>query len=155
MAERKKYKLTKIITQLPCGIILHRIEALRDIREGVKKGDLGGWVQTEWNLSQNNTSWIYGEAKCYHHGKVMKKAILYDHAVVHDIAVLTDEAKVGGTTIIRGNTEIGDDHWEYGSHDYDCKTLSHKSSWKEGRDQQYRGLDIAPLHLPEDGKDGL
>ena len=102
MAVNKKYELTKIITMLEGGIILHRIRALRDIREGVKKGDLGGWVQTEGNLSQNNTCWIYAEAKCYNYGKVMKKAILYDHADVHDTAMLTDEAKIGGTTIMRG-----------------------------------------------------
>ncbi len=150
MAVNKKYELTKIITKLPCGVILHRIRALRDIREGVKKGDLGGWVQTEWNLSQNNTCWIYAEAKCYHHGKVSQRAILYDHAAVYDQAYLTDEAKVGGTTIMRGNTEIGEDTWLYGSHDYNCKHLSATDLQTEGA-----GPDEYPLHLPEGGPNGL
>ena len=154
MAEYKKYKLTKIITKLPCGIILHRIRALRDIRPGVKKGDLGGRIQTENNLSQRNTCWIYAEAMCYNYGKVMKKAILYDHAAVYDTAILTDEAKIGGTTIMRGNTVIGEDHWEYGSHDYNCKTLTHTDSWQEGHGQLQRGLDEVLLHI-EGSPDGL
>lgn len=152
MAEHKKYKLTKIITRLPCGTILHRIQALRDIREGVKKGDFGGWVQTEDNLAQRGTCWIYAEAKCYHYGKVMKKAILYDHAVVYDNAMLTDEAKVGGTTIMRGNTVIGEDHWEYGSHDYNCHDFSPDYSWAHGDESVHekqisRSIDDYPCHL--------
>ena len=146
MAEHnKKYELSKIITKLPSGEILHRVRALRDIREGVKKGDLGGWVQTEMNLSQNNTCWIYGEAKCYNHGKVALRSILYDHAVVYDQALLTDEAKVGGTTIMRGITQIGEDAWLYGSHDYNCKASSEIDLQTEGA-----GLDEHPLHVEDD-----
>lgn len=151
MAVVKKYELTKIITKLPCGIILHRIRALRNIREGVKKGDLGGWVQTEWNLGHNNTSWIYGEAKCYHHGKVIKKAILYDSAVVRDQAFITDEAKVGGTTIISGVTEIGENTWLYGSHEYNCQ--GHQRVDHQGGEEQ-GGLDELPIHLPNDTMGG-
>ena len=46
----KKYEITNIAhPQYPW---LHRIRALRDVREDVHAGDLGGFVQSEENLSQ-------------------------------------------------------------------------------------------------------
>ena len=119
----KQYELTKIITQLPCGTILYRIRALRDISDDVKAGDVGGWVESEFNLSQNNTCWIYGEAKCYGKGRVTKRAMLYGEASVYDHGYLTDDAKIGGTMTIRGCTEIGEDTWLYGSDEIELCTL--------------------------------
>ena len=46
----KKYRLTDETINVN-GRILHRIEALRDFY-GVKKGDKGGFVEKEENLSQ-------------------------------------------------------------------------------------------------------
>ena len=34
---------------------------MRDFGD-IKKGDLGGWIEKENNLSQNDNSWIYGSA---------------------------------------------------------------------------------------------
>lgn len=48
------------------GKKLFRIKALVDIEEyGVKKGDLGGWIEKEDNLSQSGNAWIFGEARVY------------------------------------------------------------------------------------------
>jgi hypothetical protein len=42
---------------------LYRIRALRDIPlYGVKAGDLGGFVESEKNLSQDGDAWISGNA---------------------------------------------------------------------------------------------
>lgn len=49
--ENKKYELTDI-TKEYMGRTLHRIKALRDVDVSVKAGDLGGWVESEDNLSQ-------------------------------------------------------------------------------------------------------
>ena len=38
---------------------LHRIRAVIDVRPGVMKGDLGGYVQSEENLSKVGTCWIF------------------------------------------------------------------------------------------------
>ena len=44
----QKYEITDIVhPQYPW---LHRIRALRDVREDVHAGDLGGFVQSEENL---------------------------------------------------------------------------------------------------------
>ena len=45
-----KYKLTQE-TKIINGVTLHRIEALKDFGD-VKKGDLGGYIENEKNLSQ-------------------------------------------------------------------------------------------------------
>ena len=49
--EGKKYRIREDISQNHGGnIILYRIEGLKDFGD-VKKGDLGGWVENEKNLS--------------------------------------------------------------------------------------------------------
>ncbi|ADR52491.1 hypothetical protein CKC_03710 [Candidatus Liberibacter solanacearum CLso-ZC1] len=56
----KKFELTDE-TQEHNGVTLHRIKALRDINNvgfNVKKGDLGGWVRSEFNLSHDGDCWI-------------------------------------------------------------------------------------------------
>lgn len=51
-----KYKLTEKSKML-WGQTLYRIQALKDFGD-VKAGDLGGWVEGLYNLSQNGKSWI-------------------------------------------------------------------------------------------------
>ncbi len=58
-----KYELTKE-TKEHYGTKVFRIKALRDFSD-VKKGDLGGWIQSEANLSQTGDCWVYGEFIVY------------------------------------------------------------------------------------------
>ena len=62
----KKYELTEESRTLSDGTVLHRIRALSDftIYDGidVSKGDLGGFIEREENLSRDGTSWVYGNA---------------------------------------------------------------------------------------------
>ena len=48
--EAKKYKLRTDLVKIHNLTTLYRIEALKDFRY-VKKGDLGGWIEKEDNLS--------------------------------------------------------------------------------------------------------
>jgi hypothetical protein len=41
---------------------LRRIRALRDVCPGVRKGDMGGWVESESNLDVSGDAWVYGDA---------------------------------------------------------------------------------------------
>ena len=54
-----KYELTE---ETKYG--LYRIEALKDFGN-VKKGDKGGWIEKEANLSQDGDCWVYGDAEVY------------------------------------------------------------------------------------------
>lgn len=56
----KKYKLTtESIESL--GYTLYRIKALKDFGD-VEKGDKGGFIEKEDNLSQEDDCWVYGNA---------------------------------------------------------------------------------------------
>lgn len=60
-SEGRKYTLSDVRARLH-GITLYRIRAQRDIPiHGVKAGDLGGYVESEANLSQEGDCWIYGD----------------------------------------------------------------------------------------------
>lgn len=50
----KKYCFTGETKQLN-GVVLHRIQAVRDF-SNVKKGDLGGLIEKEDNLSHDGTA---------------------------------------------------------------------------------------------------
>jgi len=67
-----KYKLTK--TKEAFGITLYRIKALKDFGD-VKKGDLGGWIEKEENLSQENFCWVSGDARVFGNAWATKKVI--------------------------------------------------------------------------------
>ena len=58
-----KYELTNTTKTLPSGTVLHQIKALRDIGDFVKAGDLGGWIEKEANLSQEEDCWVFGNAE--------------------------------------------------------------------------------------------
>ena len=76
----KKYKLTdETITYE--GRILRRIEALKDLSD-VKKGDKGGFVESENNLSQTDNCWIYNNAKVCGDARVFRNARVCDDAIV-------------------------------------------------------------------------
>lgn len=49
----KKYELTNETITLKNGVVLHRIRALKSFGVVVTKGDLGGWIEKEDNLSHN------------------------------------------------------------------------------------------------------
>ena len=53
----KKYILTEETKEVG-GHILHRIQAVRDF-DDVQKGDLGGWVESEENLSHDGNCWVF------------------------------------------------------------------------------------------------
>ena len=56
-----KYKLTAE-TKMWCGHELHRIEAAEDFG-CVKAGELGGWIESEKNLSQDGNARVCGNAR--------------------------------------------------------------------------------------------
>ena len=70
----KKYKITEETININ-GRTLYRIEALKDFND-VKKGDKGGYVEDEENLSQRCNCWIYDNAM------VCDDARVYGDAVV-------------------------------------------------------------------------
>ena len=62
----KKYELMKDDTIKAGGKTLYRIKALVDINREVKAGDLGGYIESELNLSTKmDESWVYDNAMVF------------------------------------------------------------------------------------------
>lgn len=89
-----KYKLTDE-TKLWFDRTLHRIRALIDIKEhGVKKGDLGGWIENEANLSHDGAAWVGGLAVVCDAARICDGALVSDSALVYDAARVSGSAQV-------------------------------------------------------------
>ena len=47
------------------GHTLYRIKALQDINNKVRAGDLGGYIESRFNLSQTGSAWVHRGARVY------------------------------------------------------------------------------------------
>ena len=100
-----KYELTDETHSL--NPRLRRIRALVDIHEaGVKAGDLGGWVETEANLSVYDSAWIYGNARVSGDAWIYGNARVYDSAWVSGNAWIYDSARVYGDARVSGDARV-------------------------------------------------
>ena len=77
----KKYELTGEV-KVKFGVTFKRIRALIDFGN-VKKGELGGFIEKEENLSHENNAWVYGNAKVYGDAWVYGNARVYGGARVY------------------------------------------------------------------------
>lgn len=66
----KKYRLTEETTKVG-NRPLYRIQALRDFGN-VKEGDIGGYIESEKNLSQDGNAWVSGDARFYGNADIKK-----------------------------------------------------------------------------------
>lgn len=107
----KKYELfeetIKIISWYHQATV-HRIRALKDFGD-VKKGDIGGFVSSETNLSHDGTCWIYDDAVVLEHAKVSDDASVHNNAKVMGNATVKKHAKILDDATIRENAFITDD----------------------------------------------
>ena len=100
----KKYELTKE-TLTYFGKTLYRIKALKDF-SNVKKGDLGGFVESEDNLSQTGNAWVFGDAKVYGDAKVSGNAWVHENAKVYENAWVYGDAQVYGNAQVYGDAKV-------------------------------------------------
>ena len=115
----KKYKTKKEGNML-------RIIALKDFAE-FEKGQLGGLIEKEENLSQEGNCWIcpnakvYGDARVYDNAMVWNEAEIYGHAEVFEEAQVYGNASVWGNAKVFGWAEVSEiaevygDAWVYGN----------------------------------------
>ena len=98
-----KYKLTEETKEF-LGRKLHRIVCVTAFAS-VSVGDIGGWVESESNLSQEGNAWVYGDA------------------------LVCGNAKVCDNAWVFGNAEVFGDAKVYGNADF----IVLKNSWSSGR----------------------
>ena len=87
--ENKKYEINKD----------GRCVALRSFYD-VKEGDIGGFVESEENLSQEGNCWVYEDAK------VSGNCLVYEDAKVSGNASVSECALVFGNVCVYGNAKV-------------------------------------------------
>jgi len=94
----RKFRLTRL-NKIVTGIKVSRIQALKDFAN-VKAGDLGGWVQSEHNLSHNGNCWIYDDACAIEYSGVR------GNASMHENSFISEHAKLWGNSSIHDNSKL-------------------------------------------------
>jgi len=117
--ENRKYILTEKTKKIN-GHILHRIKAVADFGN-VHIGDLGGWIESENNLSQSGCCWVHDNAKVYsnakisHDAQIFGNAKVFGNARVRDYVWICADAKVYGNAQVYCNAKIYDSAQVFGN----------------------------------------
>ena len=125
----KKFMLSDEKKQIG-NVVLFRVKALINTKF-FKKGELGGWIEKESNLSQNGNAWVSGNAQVYGNARVSGNAQVYDDARVSGNAWVYDDARVSGNAWVSGNAHVSGDARVYkqkliGGYFYHTKQKSEK-----------------------------
>ena len=141
MSERK-YEL--IDKPHPFNDRLRRIRALRDVRPGVKAGDLGGYVESESNLSHFGSAWVSDSAWVY--GSALIEEPMHVYAITGPITPNAPHAtltrQVDGHLVVIGC---------WSGTVTDLRHLACSDNWPSGQGAEYRDtwreslLDVAAL----------
>lgn len=110
--EPKKFELTTKISFN--GRTLYRIRALKDFGV-VKKGDLGGYIEKEKNLSQTGNSWIFDDAKIMDNAIVKEDATLHHNATVYDKVIVSGSASINENATLHDKATVSDKAILYGN----------------------------------------
>ena len=101
----QKYEITDMAhEEYP---FLHRIRALRDICGEIRAGDIGGFVESESNLSAEpgDCAWIFDDAIAAGDAYVSKGSVMSGHSHAEDNAYLRG-ASMTGKALASGNAQI-------------------------------------------------
>lgn len=111
MTKNTKYAFTAYTQKLDNGVELRKIVALKDFGD-VKKGEVGGWLELEDNLSFDGDAWVHDEAKVWGNAKVFEDAQVrrntqvYGNAKVYGNAQVWSNAKVYENAVVCGDTRV-------------------------------------------------
>lgn len=114
--QKRKYALLKSDLIRHEGVLLYRIRHL-------KTGKLGGYIQSEENLSQEGEAWVHP------HAKVRDDAVVYGGAQVFGNALVYEGAKVFDEAQVFGNARVGGEAWISGQ----AQVFGHARIWGEPR----------------------
>lgn len=95
-----KYEILEQTYQLTDGRKVYRIKAVRDFGS-VKKGEVGGFVEADDNLSHHGLCWIAGSAMALGRSQVTGDALLKDRARIYDWTMITDRCVVQDDAILK------------------------------------------------------
>lgn len=92
------------------GAKLYRIRALRDFGE-VKRGDFGGFIESEKNLSHQNDCWVFDDSMVFGDAKVSGNASISGRSQIFGNSQISGNAEVNGSKVfgdakVSGNASI-------------------------------------------------
>jgi len=118
--KNKKYEILEDDFIIHKGKKLYRIKALRYVYVGgypsaitIKPGQLGGYVEGYYNLSQEGNCWVdvgakvYGNARISDDARIEDEAEVFGNARIEDSANIYNNAKVYGNALVIDNSIIG------------------------------------------------
>ena len=135
----KKYEFTGETLEHE-GHTLKRIRRLSD-------GELGGWIESEGNLSHLGDSWVgdnaqvcgdayvFGGARVFGYAEVCEDAKVSGGAQVYGDAKVCGDARVLGNAHVSENAKVCGDAWVYGDAGVSGKAKGGGSAKGEPKDQ--------------------
>ena len=108
-----KYELIESDEVSPSGRPLFQVVALRDFGFFMK-GDKGGYIESEANLSHGGNCWVYEDARVFDdaqifgNAQIFGKARVFDKARVFGKARVFDKARVSGAAWVSGTAWVFD-----------------------------------------------
>lgn len=141
---KKKYEILKEEKQIGKATV-HRIIAVRNFGD-VKKGDLGGFIESESNLSHEGKCWVYDDSAVYEFAEVKDNAkiagnskvfslslvcgnatVVFDSSVC-EFALVDGNACISGNCVIQGMSKVFDNAKIYDNVHIDGSTIIHMNA---------------------------
>ena len=94
------------------GHTLYRIKSLKNLSDyEVYKGDLGGWIESEDNLSfeKDSECWVFDNAMVFDNATVSEYAIVFEDAKVYGDSKISGTAQVHNKAEVYGNANLSDE----------------------------------------------
>ena len=126
---QKKYELIR------CKIKgMFQIRALTNF-SWIEAGDLGGYIESEKNLSHIGAAWVSGNARVYGNAQVYGDAWVYGNAQVYDNAHVSGDARVYGNALVYGDAQVSGDAQVYDNAQVSGNARVSGNAWVYGNAQ--------------------
>lgn len=99
-----KYKLTKERIEVS-GKTLTRIRATRSFGN-IKRGQMGGFIESKKNLSHSGNCWIGSNAKVHSGARIEGNALVTDNSEISGKVIITDNARIEKNATVKDNVII-------------------------------------------------
>ena len=109
--EDKKYELVPETIHKFYSKPMYRIRALKDFSD-VKKGQFGGYVESEENLSQLGNCWIYDDSivglgsRAIHNAVVKGSSTVIGYSEIKDSAIVDDSSHIDNSSTISNQSKV-------------------------------------------------
>ena len=136
-----KYEIIKDTKRKWRDSTLYRIRATRSFGP-VAKGDFGGWIACEENLSQDGDSWVGNNAIVCDNARVSCNAKVYGRAIVAGDAQVHGDAEIYGCAVINGFAIIYEKARVYGDAEVSGSAEVHGNAKVHGNAELCSGMTV-------------